>query len=132
MMKKQSSMELEPLRRPTDEKQQRKLAIAFANWETARVSRSDLGFCVSLENGTLEDEKMIISTGSEKKDLRLIGYIVGSRGVKNLVCPESIDIKPTQPAGDLPTYVEYEEDDDDSKDRAIEAFLRKNKLLFGK
>lgn len=121
-----------PPRKPeTEEEYQRRLAVAFATWKTARVSRMDEGFLLSLEDGTIEDTSMRINTGDEKKDLRLIGFAIGSRGVRELYCPGSISIRPLGPEGKLPPYPEETLDEETPADPATEEFLKKNRLLFG-
>jgi len=115
----------------TKEEYQHRLAMAFATWKTARVTRMDEGFLFSLENGTIEDSTMLINTGDLKKDLSIIGFAIGSRGVEELYCSGSLSIRPTEPAGDLPIYPMDMLEEDAPPDPAVEAFLKKNRLLFG-
>ena len=114
----------------TEEEHRRRLAIAFATWKTARVSRLSKGFSLSLENGTIDDTAMIIDTGDEKRDLRLIGFTLGSRGVETLICAGDISIRPIEPSGVLPPYPE-ETFEPGPPDPVTQAFLRRNDLLFG-
>lgn len=120
-----------PPRKPeTEEEHQRRLAVAFATWKTARVTRMDEGFLLSLENGTIEDATMLINTGNERKDLKLIGFALGTRGVQELYCTGDIRIFPREPKEELPPYRE-ETEEEAPPDPVVQEFLRKNQLLFG-
>jgi hypothetical protein len=108
-----------------------RLKLAFATWKTARITKRKEGFHVFLEEGSFDDHGMIVNTGNEANDLKMIGFIVGTRRVERLVCDGSLDIRPIEPCGSLVPYSEEVCEEEQASDPVTQAFLDKNRFLHG-
>lgn len=113
-----------------EEEYKRKLAIAFATWRIARVTRQEGGFRVSLEEGTLDNQVLIVNTGNHGRNLKILGFIIGTRQVESLICDGDLNVRPLEPSGEYLPYPETMEEEL-PPDPGIEAFLKKSRLLYG-